>query len=194
MMKHVYPFRAALLVLLTVGGLMLAYADDTTDTTIDTDSQDYLCAQAMLDQGAPVVVNYEEFLNEYFQIDTPTSQQFEDAVSMYRQYEAALNAIYEESLNIDTAAEDKKTLSQVQDELHYCSYARDAYLNYIKTLFQKQMLGSSSYKVTFQVVDGLKAMNKDLDALSEVFGETFPSLFTKMNNDLPCYARSCASK
>lgn len=191
-MTQAFQFRAALLVLLCSSGLALAYAADSTDTTADN-SPDYLCGKAMLEQGEPLVTHYEDFLNEYFQVDTPSSSQFEDALSEYRFTEMSINAVYEANLNIDSA-DDVKTLETANTELQYCQYVRDSYLNYIKTLFQRQLMGSTAYKVTFKVVDGLKAMNKDLDSLSETFGETFPTLFSKMNNDLPCYARSCASK
>jgi hypothetical protein len=194
-MTQAFKFRAALLVLLCSSGLMLAYAADTTDTstTTDTTSQDYLCGQAMLDQGATLVVNYEDFLNEFFQVDTPSSDQFEDALSQYRFTVMAIQATYQGNLNLSTATE-PKTLEVANAELAYCGYVRDAYLDYIKMLFQRQIMGSTASKVTFKVVDGLKAMNKDLDTLSETFSATFPTLFSKMNNDLPCYVRSCVTK
>lgn len=188
-MTQSFKFRAALLVLLCSSGLMLAYAADTTDTT----SQDYLCGQAMLDQGAPLVVNYEDFLNEFFQVDTPSSDQFEDALSQYRFTVMALNATFDANINLSTAT-GPKTLEVANAEFAYCGYVHDAYLDYIKMLFQRQIMGSTASKVTFKVVDGLKAMNKDLDTLSETFSSTFPTLFNKMNNDLPCYVRSCVTK
>lgn len=194
-MTQAFKFRVALLVLLCSSGLMLAYAADTTDTTTTTDttSQDYLCGKAMLDQGAPLVVNYEDFLNEFFQVDTPSSTQFEDALHEYRFTVMALNATFDANTNLSTATE-PKTLGTASAEFAYCGYVRDAYLDYIKMLFQRQIMGSTASKVTFKVVDGLKAMNKDLDSLSETFSATFPTLFSKMNNDLPCYVRTCASK
>lgn len=188
-MTQAFKFRAALLVLLCSSGLMLAYAADTTDTT----TQDYLCGKAMLDQGEPLITNYEDFLNEFFLVDTPSSTQFEDALNQYRFTVMALQATYQANLNLSTTTE-PKTLEVANAELAYCGYVRDTYLDYIKMLFQRQIMGSTASKVTFKVVDGLKAMNKDLDTLSETFSATFPTLFNKMNNDLPCYVRSCVTK
>ena len=191
-MTQAFKFRAALLVLLCSSGLMLAYAEETAETT--DNSPDYLCSNALIEQGTEVVSNYETFLNEYFQVDTPTSGQFESALNEYRFTKLAIQAIYEANLNIEDPDGTGKTLAVAAAELQSCEYYRDSYLGYIKTLFQRHYLGSTSYKVTFTVVDGLKAMNADLDSLSALFGETFPVLFSKFNNGLACYARNCASK
>jgi hypothetical protein len=189
-MTQAFKFRAALLVLLCSSGLVLAYAEETEDTG----TPDYLCGEAMLDEGAVLVVNYEQFLNEYFQVDVPSSTQFESALSQYRFTEMSINAVYENNLNLGTTEDGGKTLETANTEYQYCGYVRDAYLGYIKTLFPRQLMGSAASKVTFTVVDGLKAMNKDLDSLSETFNQTFPKLFSVMDHNLPCYARTCASK
>lgn len=191
-MTQAFKFRTALLVLLCSSGMMLAYAEDSTAPS--SSEPEYLCSHAMIEQGTEVVSHYETFLNEYFQVDTPTSGLFESALNEYRFTEMAIQAIYQANLNIENPDGGEKTLSVASTEISSCEYYRDVYLNYIKTLFQRQYLGSVSYKVTFKVVDGLKAMNVNLDSLSELFGETFPVLFNKFNNGLACYSRNCASK
>ena len=148
----------------------------------------------MLEQGADLVSGYETFLNEFFQVDTPSSGQFEDALTEYRFIEMSIWGVYQSNVNIAQGSSDGKTLDQVNDELGYCRYVRVSYLGYIQNLFQRQMLGSTASKVTFKVVDGLKAMNADLDGLADDFGKTFPGLFDQMNNALPCYARSCVTR
>ena len=192
-MTQTFKFRVGLLLLLCSTSIFLASAADTSSTEA-TNGPDYLCGQAMLEQGGSLIAEYETFLNEFFQVDTPSSGQFEDALNEYRFIELSIQGIYSANLNIVTASSSGRSLADANAELTYCRYVRDSYLNYIQTLFQRQMLGSTATKVTFQVVDGLKAMNSNLDALAQTFGETFPTLFNKMNNDLPCYARSCTSK
>lgn len=194
-MRLALPFRSLLLVLLCCSGLMMAYADDSVSgvATPTEGTSDYQCSQNFMEEGQGIITNYENFLNEYFQVDTPSSGQFEDALTEYRYTKLALEASY--TANVNAALGDaQKTLETANNEVQYCQYVRDSYLAYIKPLFQRQMMGSTVSKVTFKIVDGLKAMNKDMDSFAGTFAETFPTLFSKMNNALPCYARNCTSK
>jgi len=192
-MTQKFYFRASLLTLFCfVGGILVTFAaeEESTDTSVPTD---YLCTQVMMDEGAAAVATYEVFLDEYFKVDAPSSEQFENALDQYRFTELAINAIYEANLNLEDP-DAPKTQAKAADEVADCDYVRDAYLNYSKTLFQKQFTGSTVSKVTFKVVDGLKAMNKDLDDMSTLFGQTFPGMFNQLNNNLPCYAKSCVTQ
>lgn len=191
-MKPAFLFRTLLALLLLFSGLLLAYAEEDPEET-ESSTTEYSCGAALLDEGASVVSNYEVFLNEYFQVDVPSSEQFENALQYYRFTELAIQAIYQNNLGLSQSGLGT-TLGKAVEEAQYCDYVREAYLGYIKTLFRKQFSGSTAYKVTFKVMDGFKVMNSSLDELSGVFNQTFPNLFDKMNNGFACYVHSCATQ
>jgi len=175
-------------------GLFYAFAEDTEGSGA---TEDYACVQYISEQSFPVLQNYEDFLNEYFQIDKPTSSQTEKAMDYYRYVEDTLNAIYNDSLKAARglfSKEDNTTLDQSNAEVTYCSSIRDQYLRAAQVLLERQVLSSASSKRTFKMVDGLKIMNEDLGDFSQEFLETFPGIFNQMNNALPCYARQCITQ
>lgn len=188
-MKFSFESRLFLLassLLVVFLGLFSSLAAETETTS----EEDYLCAQAMVEQGGEIVEAYEEFLNEYFLIDNPSSNQVEEAMDFYRYVEDSLMNLYASSLNAGRG----KALDFVSSEVTYCSTIRDQYIDYARVLLQKQALSSANTKTVFEVVDGLKVMNEDLEEFSEVFMETFPGIFNQMNNALPCYARQCITQ
>lgn len=151
------------------------------------EEQDYLCAQNLIDKGAIVVEGYENFLNDYFQIPEPSSKQVDGAVAYFQQARRALDILFEEGLDLDGI----KSFDLANKEVQSCTLYRDQYVNYIEQLLQVHVLSSTSSKVTFTVIDGLKIMNEDLEEFSTDFHGTFPKLFNKFNNALPCYAKQC---
>lgn len=195
-MKSSFETRLFLLciaVLIVFQGLIFAFAeDDTTES-----SEDNACAYEINEKSSVLIQSYETFLNEFFLIDTPTSNQVENAMDYYRFVEDSLYYIYSDSMSIAGGpfSKDGNTfLDSVSAEVTYCSHLRDQYIQYAQALLQKQVINSASSKRTFKVIDGLKIMNKDLGDFSEQFLETFPGIFNQMNNALPCYAHQCILK
>lgn len=185
-------FLLCVAILIVLAGVLFVFADETEDETTEaTSEEDYLCAQTMVDQGYEVVSSYEEFLNEYFLIDNPSSNQVEEAMDYYRYVEDTLMNLYNSSMGVQLSG---KALDSASSETTYCSTIRDQYIDYARMLLQKQALSSANTKTVFEVVDGLKVMNEDLEEFSEVFMETFPGIFNQMNSALPCYARQCITQ
>ncbi|MFA5855387.1 MAG: hypothetical protein WC846_03865 [Candidatus Gracilibacteria bacterium] len=164
---------------------MISYAN----TTI-TDEEDNACAKAMQDEGYKIVEAYEEMLDEYFKIDVPSSQQINSAMVFYRATRDSLNGLYIDSLNLGG----RKSLEFAVAEAATCTDIKNKYMTYVGALLQRYLLGSAVSKSTYTIVDGLKAMNKDIEDLSTVFHNVFPAVFDQMNNALPCYARQCIVK
>lgn len=184
-------FLTCLVLLFVVQGLAYAFAaDGDAENASESSVEDYACLTAFVEQASPFLEEYEQFLDEYFQIDTPTSGQVEDAMDFYRYVEDQLETIYEENVNF----EGRKSLEDTNVELLYCSQIRDQYIRFAQVLLQEHASGSSASKRSFEVVDGLKILNEDLEEFSETFFGTFPGAFNQMNNALPCYARQCITK
>lgn len=184
-------FLLCLVALLTVQGMLRVGAEDAEVTEEDaTSEEDFACGQAMIEQGSVIVEDYETFLDELFKVDTPSSGQVEEAMTYYRYVEDALNNIFSDNLHISGF----RTLDFANTNATYCTYIRDQYLDFAQTLLQKQILLSANSKRTFEIIDGLKAMNENIENLYEDFHAVFPGLFNQMNNALPCYARQCITQ
>lgn len=168
-----------------------AVAAEEEESSEETQA-DYLCAQTLIDSGTPLITGYEDFLDEFFKIDNPTSNQVEEAMDFYRYIEDSMNTLYETAATVDS--DGSKSSSFASSELTYCSLIRDQFIDFAKVLLQKQALASANSKTTFEVVDGLKVLNADLEDFSQEFLETFPGAFNQMANALPCYARQCILK
>ena len=181
-----------------------ALADDEVSTETETsetseegttepehpESQDFVCAQYLLENGPGIVEGYAAFLDEYMQLNVPGSEQVENALLYYRAVEFGLNNLYDEGLEMET----KNNVTATADEIAYCSYLRDSYVNVAYELLDVQVRQSAASKTTFLIVDGLKAMNEDLREFSMDFNLTFPGSFNQMDNALPCYARQCITQ
>jgi hypothetical protein len=171
---------------LTFSGLFYASAAEEESATI-VDGVDYACGQKVMEEAFVVIEAYQTFLDEYFQADRPSSEQAADAMSYYRYMRDSINAIYEAASDVRT----NNTLESAATATTYCSSVRDQYIELAQTMLQKQVVMSSNSKRTFKVIDGLKAINESMDVFADSFNATFPVLFNKMSNALPCYARQC---
>ncbi len=112
------------------------------------------------------------------------------AMTAYRVVEYSLRGIYEKNVDLEHV----KTFSAASNEDYYCTSLRDEYIQFAQLLLQKQVVASANSKTTFKVIDGLKDMNESLRDLTMDFLSTFPTVFEKMDNALPCYARQCTTK
>ncbi len=186
-------FLLCIALLISVQGLFFAFAEETeSEESLEETQADYACAQMLIDSGSAIVEGYEEFLNEFFKIDYATSNQVGDAMDFYRYVEDSMNDLYETVASVDS--DGSKSTGFASAELTYCSLIRDQYIAYARALLQKHALASANSKTTFEVVDGLKVLNADLEDFSEAFLEVFPGAFNQMSNALPCYARQCITK
>ncbi len=157
------------------------------DEEVPAQEQDFLCAQNLIDKGSIIVEGYENFLNFYFQAPEPSSEQVEKAVAYFQQARRALDVLFEEGLDLEGI----KSFDLANKEVQSCTLYRDQYVSYIEQLLEIHVFASTNSKVTFTVIDGLKIMNEDLVEFSDDFHGTFPKLFSKFNNALPCYAKQC---
>lgn len=177
---------------LMFAGTMLSSAaesdEEDTENTENTEEEDFACASVMLDEGFTLVSNYENFLNEYFQIDQPSSQQIETAMNYYRALEEQLENLYASALDLGGK---RRTFDLANQEMSMCSQVRNQYIEYARVLLHGYARNSANSKRTFKVIDGLKAMNSDLEELADDFNLVFPGAFNKMDSALPCYASQC---
>lgn len=186
-------FLVCAALVLVFNGLLYSFADETeTTSAVPTavDDVDYACGYNVMQESQVVVDAYQTFLNDYFQQVTPSSEQVDGAMKYYRLMEFSIQKIYENSLQQVT----NLTLNSSIQANTYCAYMRDLYLDIARAMLQKQVIASSNSKRTFQVVDGLKVMNEDLELLADEFSAVFPGYFNKFNNALPCYAHQCINK
>lgn len=174
---------------LVLNGLFYAFAAEDTEEESYTvvDGVDYACGQAVAEDAVVIVQSYKRFLDEYFQVDRPSSKQVDDAMSFYRYVRTSIQKSYDQNLNVRK----NDTLESATVANNYCSYVRDQYIAAAQALLEKQVILSSNSKRTFKVVDGLKAINENMDRFSEDFNGIFPGLFRQLDHDLPCYARQC---
>lgn len=160
----------------------------SSDTAVsEADSQ---CAAQLIDQGSTLITTYENFLTEFFKVDTPTSSQVEDAMDFYRYVEDSLLNIYAKAGSIPANA----AWESSNQGFAYCAHVRDQYIEYARVLLGKYSSLSANSKRSYMFLDGLKAMNFSMENYSDEFHSTFPGIFNKMDNALPCYARQCVTK
>ncbi len=186
-------FQIGLLALIFLSGFLWTSAEES-DTEAPAESftaEDYACAQAVVAGGEELMEAYFVFLDQYFKIDTPSSEQLADTMTFYRFVEDSIYNLYTQNAQLSGS---DKTLGFAGQELAVCRQKRDEYLLVAQTALYKQVMGSATYKTTFQFVDGLKIMNENLAALSTVFQETFPGQFIQMDNGLQCYASQCITQ
>lgn len=186
-------FQAGLVLLVFLSGFLFTSAEETdgTEATEDLTQEDYACALALIEGSEAVLTDYFTFLDEYMQVDVPSSQQLESATMYYRYVEDTLNNLYADNAKIEGS---DKSFAFANEELATCRQKRDEYILLARTALYKQVLGSSTYKTTFKFVDGLKIMNENLANLSSLFQETFPGQFMQMDNGLKCYTTQCVSQ
>lgn len=185
-------FLLVLAMVLVLNVLPFATAEEAEEESTPTivDGVDYACGQAMMDQGTVIIESYEAFLDDYFKSAIPSSEQVEHGMRYYRFVENSIQSVYEANVNVNV----NDTLEKSASAITYCSYIRDQYLELAQMLLQKQAIASANSKRTFSVIDGLKAMNEDMEVYSDEFNAVFPGFFNQFNNALPCYARQCITK
>ncbi len=162
-------------------------ADESNETSDDLSSA---CAKSVIAESRPALTDYLTFLEEYYKIDTPSSEQIENGMTRYRFYVAAVRDSFEKA----SAPQGGKTFEEVGDSYAYCKNIRDQYLNFGKKLLTVFAIQSANSKRTYKVVDALKAINEKMSDFSLEFSQTFPQMFQKMDDALPCYAKACQTK
>ncbi len=166
----------------------LSYAEETT-TTSDS-AEDLLCAKNVATSASSALDDYLSFLDQYFKIDKPTSEQIEDGITRYRYY---INEV-KDGFDLASTPVAHKAISGNVESYAYCSYVEKQYLEFGKKMLTVFAINSAASKPTYKVVDGLKAINEKMSDFSQEFNTVFPQLFQKMDNALPCYAKSCTTK
>lgn len=148
------------------------------------------CATSVATEASVSLDNYLTFLEDYYKIDTPSSEQVENGMSRYRFF---IDEV-QESFQNASAPQGGKTFEDIDASYTYCKYVRDQYLNFGKKLLTVFAIQSANSKRTYKVVDALKAINENMSDFSLEFSQTFPQMFQQMDNALPCYAKSCQTK
>lgn len=191
--------KRSLLVLVLAGLLLLSQSNillsNASEDEVDEEfvATDNICEQVMIEQGEIFITAYQDFLTGYFKQDEPSSDLLEEALEYYRFVEAALIGIF--NTQFDTGREGyQDDFESTFDEVSNCARVRDEYISFAGLLLQAQMLQSGTSKRTYKIIDGLKALNENLSDFSVDFNATFPRMFTKMDNALPCYAKECIVK
>lgn len=186
-----------LLVILSFSATVLITeaADDDEEETAEEVSEeisetDYACVVAMIPVIETETANYEAALNEYFLFNEESSSQVLTAMEIYRAFESSL----QEAFDAQFLTAGVQTFDVVEEEFIQCQEDLSNALKYGQLLLRAQVLQSANSKRSFEIVDSFKAINEDMEGLSENFHLTFPRTFEKMNNALPCYARQCVSK
>ena len=186
-------FLVCIALVIVFNGFFYSFADETeTEGTVGliVDGADQQCSLHVAQEAQVVVDSYQAFLDDYFKEVTPSSEQVDGAMKYYRFMENSINKIYQKYLQKDT----NLTLNNSLQASTSCAYMRDRYLDVARALMEKQVISSSNSKRTFLIVDGLKAMNADMDTFSDQFNSVFPGYFNQFNNALPCYAHQCINK
>ena len=158
------------------------FADETDD-----ESDDYLCAEAVVAKGEEMLEEFQSFLDEYLSQNVPTSEQVEMAMSYYRYFESTMHETYEESMDF----RGDRSFELVSSEVSLCTYRRDRYLDEAALRLQTSIRYATSTKSSYQFIDGLKAMNESMEDFSRDFHEVFPGKFNEMNSSLTCFAKEC---
>lgn len=188
--NRLFLLALAFVLVLSILPFASAEEDEAESTPVIASGVDYACGQTMMEKGIVVIESYEAFLDDYFKSVIPSSEQVEHGMRYYRFVEDSLQSIYEK--NVDVQAND--TLEKSGAAITYCASIRDQYIDLAQMLLQKQAISSANSKRTFSVIDGLKAMNEDMEVYADEFHAVFPAFFNQFNNALPCYARQCITK
>ncbi len=181
-------FQASLLLLFFVSSVLWVKAAEEDETGTQ---EDYVCASTLSEESAVLLSTYQDTMDQYTKVDTPTSEQFENALLYYRYVEDSIRKLYDANATVSGF---NKTLAFSSGELSACREMRDSLIQYARVPLSLFLNASSASKTTFKLVDGLKVMNEDLKDMSLLFQSTFPGQFTEMSNALPCYAHQCLSK
>jgi hypothetical protein len=175
---------------LSLGLSLTGFAVESAEEAAKKAEQDYECGLDVAAEGTMLVDQYQTFLFNLLQSTRPTSDNVENAIKYYRYIEDSLNT---EIGKIRGVAQ-SKTLGIGAQEYHYCQSTRDQYLILADAMLTEYVTQTASNKRTFVMVDALKELNANMEDYSNLFHSTFPVMFQKMDNALPCFARSCVHK
>lgn len=173
-------------------GLVIALGLWLGSNVVNTRAQedlDLACTIQVAEEAGAFYESYAEFLDQYFKIDSPSSDQVETAMTRYRYYEEAVQASYEKAAQIKGS----ERIGLNTEEFERCVAVRDEKIALGRGLLQAYAMQSAGSKRTFKFVDGLKVINENMEFLAEDFYMIFPRIFEKMNSALPCYAKECIS-
>jgi hypothetical protein len=176
--------------MLTTWLMLPSFALVNVETEIDG-TQSYYCAQQMTALGDELIGQYQTFLDTQTSDPGDNSDKLDIVMTFYRYVVGRLDDGFDEWTINDLTGE---SLGTTNDEYQHCDYVRDYYITVADSMLRTFYIASSSSKTTYQVVDGLKAMNADLNDMSQSFHATFPSMFNKFNNAFPCYINSCVGR
>jgi hypothetical protein len=166
-------------------GSSLGFAEDADD-----ESTDYLCAIAVSERGDELMADFQTFLNDYLSQNVPVSEQVEIAMSYFRYIEDAIHGAYEKGMDFSG----DKTFELVSSETSLCAHRRNLYIQAAEVHLENSIRYATSSKRSYQMVDGLKAMNESMEDFSKSFHETFPGRFNEMNSSLTCFAKGCVTQ
>lgn len=168
--------------------LGLWLGSNVMNTRAEEDS-DLECTKQLAEDADAFYDSYADFLDQYFKIDDPSSDQVETAMTRYRYYEEAVQLSYENAAQIKGG----QSFALNKDQFARCIALRDEKIALGRGLLQAYAMQSAGSKRTFKLVDALKAINENMEFLAEDFYMVFPRMFEKMNSALPCYAKECIS-
>lgn len=168
-------------------------AAEESDSVSDTSTfspADVTCASTVASTASVELDNYINFLDQYFKIDSPSSEQVETGMARYRYFVDAVETAFETA----SAPLETETFETNQKSYTYCREIETQYLNFGRKLLSVFSLQAGNSKRTYALVDTLKAINEQMSGLSDNFSHSFPQLFQKMDDALPCYAKKCLFK
>jgi hypothetical protein len=186
----------SMLILFTAWMAVPGFAEETEEVALEIEvegdgTQSFLCGQTLKVEGDELLSQYQTFLDLQTKSDEDNSERLDQIMVFYRYVVGTLEDRLEELSQEDL---DGETVSSAADEYNYCANIKNQYVAIADMMLGTYYTASTSSKVTFQVVDGLKAFNSDLADMSTSFHATFPSMFNKFNNAFPCYINTCISK
>ncbi|MBU0981467.1 hypothetical protein KKC94_02125 [Patescibacteria group bacterium] len=203
-MKKILPFLTVLLFVLSFGGTVLlsnaqegeeAAAPESGSGSTEYDAtmqgMDYYCGEKVNEVAKEQVSAYAEFLTAFFQEYDESSEQVTDAMEYFRYVQDEIDKVYEENRVKQGGG---TTLETAFYEYNYCKKVHDDWMDLAQELLQAHSLQSSNSKRTFRMIDAMKSMNENMDALSNDFNRVFPGSFKKMDSQLQCFVPECITK
>lgn len=173
-------------------GLSLAAEDEPLEVAEELDgTQSNLCGQTLHAEGGALIAQYQNFLDLQTKDAADNSDRLETIMSYYRYVVYTLENRFQALSQEDISGE---SFGSSNEEYDYCYSILQQYLLVADSMLRTYYISSTGSKVTFKVVDGLKSMNESLQGMSQSYHATFPGMFNKFSNALPCYVNSCVGK
>lgn len=190
-MKKILTFL--ILIIMGLTAIIMVTSAEESSSISDTSTfspTDVTCASTVAGTASEELDNYINFLDQYFKIDSPSSEQVETGMARYRYFVDAVESAFETA----SAPLESETFETNQKSYAYCRKIETQYLNFGRKLLLVFSLQAGNSKRTYALVDTLKAINEQMSGLSDNFSNIFPQLFQKMDDALPCYAKKCLLK